>query len=99
MGDGWSWGQPSSDLENAFIAAGDTERLRWTIIKTGCKEIAGETQFDKFIENNATVFSGGAAHVGGCIFAALGQYLCHGIELCFAEVVHIVERGAAYALE
>lgn len=59
VGDGWSWGQPSSDLENAFIAAGDTERLRWTIIKTGCKEIAGETQFDKFIENNATVFSQG----------------------------------------
>lgn len=21
VGDGWSWGQPSSDLENAFIAA------------------------------------------------------------------------------
>lgn len=59
VGDGWSWGQPSSDLENAYLAAGDTERLRWTIIKTGCKEIAGETQFEKFIENNATLFSNG----------------------------------------
>lgn len=60
IGDGWSWGQPTSDLENAYIAAGDTERLRWTIIKTACTEIAGESQFDKFIENNwtSTVFSG-----------------------------------------
>lgn len=54
VGDGWSWGQPTSDLENAYIAAGDTERLRWTIIKTGCTEIAGEDQFNKFIENNIT---------------------------------------------
>lgn len=59
IGDGWSWGQPSSDLENAYIKAGDTERLRWTIIKTGCKEIAGETRFAEFIENNSTVFSAG----------------------------------------
>ena len=49
-GDGWSWGQPSSDLENAFIAAGDTERLRWSIIKTMCSEIAGESEFDKVVE-------------------------------------------------
>jgi hypothetical protein len=55
VGDGWSWGQPTSDLENAFIAAGDTERLRWTIIKTACTEIAGETQFNKFIENNSSI--------------------------------------------
>lgn len=55
VGDGWSWGQPTSDLENAFIAAGDTERLRWTIIKTACDEIAGEDQFDKFVANNANV--------------------------------------------
>lgn len=59
IGDGWSWGQPSSDLENAFIAAGDTERLRWSIIKTGCKEIAGESDFPAFVRNNSTVFSGG----------------------------------------
>ncbi|MDE5882311.1 MAG: RagB/SusD family nutrient uptake outer membrane protein [Muribaculaceae bacterium] len=55
LGDGWSWGQPTSDLENAFIAAGDTERLRWTIIKTMCTEIAGENQFADFVKNNSTV--------------------------------------------
>jgi hypothetical protein len=57
VGDGWSWGQPTSDLENAFLKAGDTERLRWTIIKTGCTEIAGETQFDQFIANNESGIS------------------------------------------
>jgi hypothetical protein len=57
VGDGWSWGQPTSDLENAFIKAGDTERLRWTIIKTGCTEIAGENQFDQFIANNESGIS------------------------------------------
>lgn len=55
VGDGWSWGQPTSDLENAFIAAGDTERLKWTIIKTMCTEIAGEDQFYKFVSNNSQV--------------------------------------------
>lgn len=55
VGDGWSWGQPTSDLENAFIAAGDTERLKWTIIKTCCTSIAGETQFRQFIDNNSAV--------------------------------------------
>lgn len=59
IGDGWAWGTPSADLENAYIAAGDTERLRWTIIKTGCKEIPGEDNFAAFIENNATVFTQG----------------------------------------
>lgn len=51
-GDGWSWGQPTANLEQAYIDAGDTERLRWSIIKTGCTEIAGEDNFDKFIENS-----------------------------------------------
>lgn len=55
VGDGWSWGQPTSDLENAYIAAGDTERLKWTIIKTMCKEIAGETQFSRFVANNTAL--------------------------------------------
>ncbi|WP_300813591.1 RagB/SusD family nutrient uptake outer membrane protein [uncultured Bacteroides sp.] len=51
-GDGWSWGQPTANLEQAYIDAGDTERLRWTIIKTGCTEIAGEDNFAAFIENS-----------------------------------------------
>lgn len=50
--DGWAWCQPTSDLENAFIKAGDNERLQWTIIKTGCTEIAGEDNFDVFSENS-----------------------------------------------
>lgn len=54
-GDGWSWCQPTANLEQAYIDAGDTERLRWTIIKAGCTEIAGEDQFETFIENNSTV--------------------------------------------
>ena len=54
-GDGWSWCQPTANLEQAYIDAGDTERLRWTIIKAGCTEIAGEDQFERFVENNSTV--------------------------------------------
>ena len=51
-GDGWSWCQPTANLEQAYIDAGDTVRLKWTIIKTGCTEIAGENQFDDFIANS-----------------------------------------------
>lgn len=48
-GDGWSWCLPSANLENAYIEAGDTCRLQWTIIKTGCTRIAGEDNFDQFV--------------------------------------------------
>lgn len=51
-GDGWSWCQPTANLEQAYIDAGDTVRLKWTIIKTGCTEIAGEDNFDDFIANS-----------------------------------------------
>ena len=51
-GDGWAWGQPTANLEQAYLDAGDTERLRWTIIKTGCIEIAGENKFDAFVKNS-----------------------------------------------
>lgn len=64
VGDGWSWGQPTSDLENAFLAAGDHERLRWTIIKTACTEIAGEDRFNEFIINNLKTFDKDASTVG-----------------------------------
>jgi hypothetical protein len=47
--DGWAWGLPTSDLENAFLAAGDTERLRWSIIKNGATEIAGEDHFAELV--------------------------------------------------
>ena len=39
-------------MEQAYIDAGDTERLKWTIIKTGCTEIAGEDNFDVFVQNS-----------------------------------------------
>ena len=51
-GDGWSWCQPTANLEQAYIDAGDTERLKWTIIKSGCTEIAGEDQFTEFVETS-----------------------------------------------
>jgi hypothetical protein len=47
--DGWAWGLPSANLENAFIKAGDTERLKWTIIKNGATEIAGEDHFAELV--------------------------------------------------
>ncbi|MBO4753475.1 MAG: RagB/SusD family nutrient uptake outer membrane protein [Bacteroidales bacterium] len=49
VNDGWAWGLPTSDLEQAFIDEGDYERLRWTIIKTGATEIAGEDDFAELV--------------------------------------------------
>lgn len=49
VNDGWAWGLPSSDLENAFIEAGDAVRLKWTIIKNGATEIAGEDDFAELV--------------------------------------------------
>ena len=40
-GDGWSWCQPTANLEQAYIDAGDTERLKWT-----------EDNFDVFVQNS-----------------------------------------------
>lgn len=40
---GWSWGGPTSDLENAYLNAGDNIRLASTIIKDGATEIPNET--------------------------------------------------------
>jgi len=39
---GWSWGLPTSNLENAFKAAGDSIRLTWTIIKDKATSIPGD---------------------------------------------------------
>jgi hypothetical protein len=39
---GWSWGLPTSNLEKAFLDAGDTERLKWTIIKHNATEVPGD---------------------------------------------------------
>ncbi len=43
---GWSWGGPTSNLENAFLAQEDNERLKWTIIKHEATEIPGEVAVD-----------------------------------------------------
>ncbi len=39
---GWSWGGPSSDLENAYTAAGDDIRKFYTIIKHGATKLPNE---------------------------------------------------------
>ena len=39
---GWSWGLPTSDLENAFKAAGDDIRLKYTILHDGQTEVPGD---------------------------------------------------------
>lgn len=44
---GWSWGTPTSDLENAFLAEGDDIRLRSTIIKHG-EPVYGDSEVTSF---------------------------------------------------
>lgn len=39
---GWSWGLPTSNLEKAFLDAGDSERLKWTIIKHDATSVPGD---------------------------------------------------------
>lgn len=50
VNDGWAWGLPSSDLEKAYLEENDFERLKWTIIKTGATEIAGEPDFAELVK-------------------------------------------------
>lgn len=44
---GWSWGLPTSNLEKAFLDEGDSERLRWTIIKHNATEVPGDPTWDE----------------------------------------------------
>jgi hypothetical protein len=44
---GWSWGLPTSNLEKAFTDAGDSERLRWTIIKHNATEVPGDDTWNE----------------------------------------------------
>ena len=51
---GWGWGSPTSDLENAFLSEGDNIRLRSTIIKHG-EPVYGDpatTSFDGAPDEN-----------------------------------------------
>lgn len=55
LGDGWAWCQPTANLEAAYSE--DDERREWTIIKTGCTEIKGETEenFAKILNDNKDI--------------------------------------------
>jgi hypothetical protein len=48
--DGWGYCTPTAWLEKQFLDEGDTERLRWTIIKNGDTEIAGEDNFADLVD-------------------------------------------------
>ncbi len=60
---GWSWGLPTSDLENAFKAAGDDVRLKWTIIKDGQTSVPGDPTWT---EKNPYVISASKHKSGRC---------------------------------
>lgn len=44
---GWSWGLPTSDLENAFKNAGDEIRLRYTILHDGQTDVPGDDTWNE----------------------------------------------------
>jgi tetratricopeptide (TPR) repeat protein len=43
---GWSWGLPTSNLEKAFLNAGDSVRLKWTIIKHNATVVPGDSYWN-----------------------------------------------------
>lgn len=61
--DGWGWGVPTANLEAAYKAAGDTERLRWTIIKNGDKSIAGEPNLAELVAKQGDRNHDGSYHI------------------------------------
>lgn len=61
--DGWGWGVPTSNLEAAYIEAGDTERLRWTIIKNGDKVVAGEDNLAGLVAKQGNRNGDGSYHI------------------------------------
>ncbi len=83
IGDGWAWCMPTSDLENAYINAGDTERLRWTIVKTGCSEIAGENRFEEYVERNKKMFPGGIEDASWIQYKELFGWQDDQFETCY----------------
>lgn len=58
---GWAWGLPTSNLEKAYMDAGDTERLRWTIIKDGATTVPGD---DAWNSTNPYQIAGGSHKSG-----------------------------------
>lgn len=63
--DGWGWGVPTANLEAAYIAAGDTERLRWTIIKNGDNIIAGEDNLAGLVQKQGNRNGNGTYYIDG----------------------------------
>lgn len=60
---GWSWGLPTSDLENAFIKAGDAVRLKYTILHDGQTAVPGD---DTWNEDNPYPISASKHKSGRC---------------------------------
>ena len=60
---GWSWGLPTSDLENAFKNAGDEVRLRYTILHDGQTDVPGD---DTWNEDNPYPISASKHKSGRC---------------------------------
>lgn len=61
--DGWGWGVPTANLEAAYIEAGDSERLRWTIIKNGATSVAGEDNLAGLVAKQGNRNGDGSYHI------------------------------------
>lgn len=62
---GWAWGLPTSNLEKAFTDAGDTLRLRWSIIKDGATYVPNDPTWNA---SNPYVISASKHKSGRCNF-------------------------------
>lgn len=70
---GWAWGQPTSDLENAFKAQGDEIRLKYTILHDGQTDVPGDPTWN---EDNPYVVSASKHKSGRCnmkLFIPVGK--------------------------
>ena len=61
--DGWGWGVPTANLEAAYKAAGDTERLRGTIIKNGDLAIAGDDDMEGIVSKQGNRNGNGSYYI------------------------------------
>lgn len=70
---GWAWGQPTSDLENAFKAQGDEIRLKYTILHDGQTDVPGDPTWN---EDKPYVVSASKHKSGRCnmkLFIPVGK--------------------------
>lgn len=68
---GWSWGLPTSNLEKAFEDAGDSIRLKWTILHDGQTSVPNDPTWT---EDNPYVISPSKHKSARCNMKAL--YSC-----------------------